>query len=318
MRKFLITAIALMIVSTCSASALLRSTFYSTASQWNTAIPSNAVVDPNSAGMVQTLVDQTGQTGFAIASGYFGIPLYYANVSTKKYDIPMTSGYAGKTIIKGVPIPDGAAPDPGSDHHLMIVEPTSRCEYDLLGAVNNNGTWTTWWANTIKTNSTGFYPYGLAARASGFALGGGLILPQEIATGKIEHALAFNYPMTKAGGPIKPATSSDGTNTSVNAIPEGARIQVDPSYDLTAAGYTGWQYTVARALQVYGMYLADTGGAFTLYAQDPQSSTVQYPWGSDQFPHMPNSLVNHMRVIKMGVQFPPTYSVVPTDCAVIQ
>jgi hypothetical protein len=62
---------------------------------------------------------------------------------------------------------------------------------------------------------------------------------------------------------VWPATKSDGKGTLSNNMPEGARLQLDPSLtrdQLAAMGVTGPALTVAQALQRYGMYLIDASG----------------------------------------------------------
>jgi hypothetical protein len=120
---------------------------------------------------------------------------------------------------------------------------------------------------------------------------------------------------TKAGGPVAPATGSDGWSTLAGAIPEGARVQLDPSLDLDSLGLTPWQKTIARALQEYGMLLVDTGGGFGLQAQWTGSTSASYPWGAANYAYMPDNLIQKLRVIKSGPQFPTVYRWVDTPCA---
>jgi hypothetical protein len=47
-------------------------------------------------------------------------------------------------------------------------------------------------------------------------------------------------------------------------MPEGARIQLDPSFDVAATSWPAWKKTIARALQRYGAYLGDTGGTVAI------------------------------------------------------
>jgi hypothetical protein len=162
---------------------------------------------------------------------------------------------------------------------------------------------------------SGIYPRGISARGSGFGLGAGLITAADIAAGSINHALIFSYPSTKAGGPVSPATESDGRTTTAGAIPEGARLQLDPNLDLNSLGLTPWQKMVAHALQRYGMILGDTGGGVSLYAQNPQSTQTAYPWGEESYAYLPSSLTSKMRVLSMPAQSTPTLDLVPTGCA---
>jgi hypothetical protein len=222
--------------------------------------------------------------------------------------------------MSGVPIPPAAAPDPAGDHHLTVMDPATNCEYDFWGASKGaDGTWSAWWANATMLTGSGIYAGGMATRAAGFANGLGLIRPEDLAAGHIDHALAFGFPDAKAGGPVWPATHSDGNSTATGAIPEGARVQLDPSLDLDSLGLNPWQKIVARALQTYGMFLADSGGTTSLYAENMQSTSVAYPWGDATYPMMPTSLLSQMRVLALPQQNPsPPAFLVPTPCATLR
>ncbi len=106
----------------------------------------------------------------------------------------------------------------------------------------------------------------LGADAAGFALLGGALRPEEIGAGVIPHALSLIAPATRSGYIACPATGSDGKSSNANAIPEGAQIQLDPSFDVAAQSWAPWQKTIAVALQQYGAFVSDTGGSLSLYA----------------------------------------------------
>jgi hypothetical protein len=296
---------------------IATSGLYSSDSPFNQLLPSGAEVDPGSSTMVQTLVSAASQQGFLVAAKSWTVPVYYADATTPKKTFSLTASWAPMRTMSGVPVPANAAPDPAGDGHMMIVDSSTGCEYDFWKTTKNaDGSWTAQWGNALSSLGTGVYPYGLSARGSGFALGAGLIRADEMAAGQINHALVFSYNYPKSGGPVLPATESDGRNTIAGAIPEGARVQLDPSLNLDALGLTPWQKVVARALQQYGMFLGDAGGGIALYAQHPQSAGgVVYPWGDQTYAYLPNSLVDKLRVLKVPPQFTPRYDVVPNSCA---
>jgi hypothetical protein len=286
---------------------------YSSSSPLNTPIPEGASVDPASSTMISVLA---GVGSFSIASTRWTVPVYYADASTPKSTVSMTASWAPYRRLAGVPIPANASPDPAGDGHMVVIDRSTGCEYDFYqGYRSSGGAWSAGWANTLKTDGTGIFPYGMSARESGFGLGAGLILPSEIAAGQISHALAFNFPYTKAGGPVLPATEASGKVSITGAIPEGARLQLDPTLNLDSLGLNSWQKTIARALQVYGMYLVDTGSSTVgLYAQNTASISGSYPWGSADYPDLPAGLLGKLRVLKLGPQYTPGYKLVPTGC----
>jgi hypothetical protein len=90
-------------------------------------------------------------------------------------------------------------------------------------------------------------------------------------------------------------------------------VQLDPAFDVNTLPEE-WQRIIARALQKYGMYCGDIGGAFSLYAQHKNTVSTPYPWGSGDYVYLPSSLASHLRVLKTGPQFSPSYGIVPSRC----
>jgi hypothetical protein len=290
--------------------------FYAPGSPWNTPIRSNAPADADSSLMVSTIVAAAREQGFLIAVRRWSWPVYFADSTTALRTVTFTRRWAPSQSMSGVPIPDGAAPDPADDGHLVIINTATGCEYDFYEAVRrSDGSWTAGWGNAIKTDGSGWYEHGSSATGSGAAGAAGLIQPEDFERGEIRHALAFAYPHTRAGGAVLPATESDGRSTIAGAIPEGARVQLDPALDLAALGLRPYEAVVARALQKYGMFLTDTGGGVALVAQNPQSTTMPYPWGDQTYVYLPQALLPHLRVLTLAPQHTNPTWLEPTDCA---
>ncbi|MDQ7052204.1 MAG: hypothetical protein Q9P14_04660 [candidate division KSB1 bacterium] len=295
---------------------------YSPTSPFNQKIAANAEIDPNSQMLVQSLLDAGDMV---IQIGQYSSTVFFATDTTPRHDVKLECGPAwelGVTVMKDVPIPewaepahdrDGAAPpvgcgeDADQDNHMVILDLTRRCEYDFWQARNVDGQWIASWGNSIKMDSDGVYPKGMSTRGSGFAFLGGVIWPDELKKGEIRHALAFSYPFPKAGGPVSPATSSDGTSDRADAIPEGARLQLNPELNLDELNLAPYEKVIARALQEYGMFLVDHGGesGIGLYAIDPASVSGNPYEGllpeGDYVP-LPNIPVQEFRVLKMAPQ----------------
>jgi len=294
---------------------------YSPTSPWNLPIPKGASVDPNSAVMVQTVVTAGAQRqGFVIAVKRYTRPIYLAPAGTPTYTVRLTARWASTNPIIRVPIPSNAMPDPGSDGHVTILDPRildpkTACEYDLWQAARQpDGSWTAGWGNATSARGNGWLP--MSATGSGAAGAAGLMLPEEFQAGVITHALAFSYPFTKAGGPVLPAMESDGRSTVVGAIPEGAQLQLDPALDLVPLGLRPYELIIARAMQQYGLFLMDTNsGGVSLYAQNPQSTILPYPWPDQTYVNLPSALLPHLRVLKLGPQYGPSNTVQQTACA---
>ncbi len=245
---------------------------YAADSPFNQKIPAGAKIDARSAQLVSSVVEVGRSQGFLIALKRWTIPVYFADRTTPRYRVRLTARWAPARWFEGVPIPPGAAPDPASDAHMVIIDTDSGCEYDFWQIKKNKrGRWKASWGNSLRTDGDGVFPKGLSARGSGFALPAGMIWPDELAAGRIEHALQFSYNHPRKGGPVLPATESDGTSSRDDAIPEGARLQLDPTLDLDGLGLRRYERIIAEALQQYGMFLADHGGGVELQAVHPLS-----------------------------------------------
>ncbi len=268
------------------------------------AIPQNPAIDPYSSIMVGSLIDQANQA-FLIAVKKWSVPVYYAEASTKKYDVKLTASWSPKNKLRNVPIPDFAEPDSENDAHMVIIDKAKGCIFDFWKMKYTNNRWKAKWGNALLISGDGIFEKGFSARGSGFELMQGLIWPQELEAGVINHALIFSYDHTKAGGFVYPATESDGTSTEAWAIPEGGLVQLDPTLDLSTLGLNDYETTIARALQEYGMYCADDGGGLSLYAINPISSKInpyQKIWGDQTYVFLDKIPVAKFRVLKLPPQ----------------
>ncbi len=285
--------------------------FYGSASPFNQPVATGAAIDPSSSTMVQTLVSAAGSRGIVVAYNAWTVPIYYANASTARYDVKFTSSWNYGRTLYGVPIPSDAKPDAEGDGHMMIVDASTGCEYDFWVASKVGSGWQAGGGARLELEGSGVTTNG--ARASSFGLGAGLIRPEELASGRIDHALVFSYPYAKKNAVVPPATSGGGSSTLAGAIPTGARIQLDPTLNLDALGLAPWQRTIARALQEYGAYLGDAGGAFALYAQHSQTVPGGYPWGTGSAA-LPSSLASKLRVLRLPATVAPNYANVASRC----
>jgi hypothetical protein len=199
----------------------------------------------------------------------WGIPIVYAEQQSARYEVKCLT-YGCFFGLGTVRIPAGAHPNTGSDHHLVVLQPNGQ-ELDMWVGAHIGNAWTagTRWlesasgpaANCLSTRRCG------GADAAYFALGAGVVRPEEIAQGHIDHALAMTTPITRRGYVACPAGHGDGRHDDPNALPIGAHVQLDPRLNVGRLGLPRWKKVIARALQRYGAYVVDTGGAVAFYAQ---------------------------------------------------
>jgi hypothetical protein len=301
---------------------------YSADSPLNQRIAADAEVDPESAMYMALLKQVADEGGFSIELKQYSTTVYFSESSTPKKAVTLACGelWAGVSKLSGVPIPSFAEPtqdvdgsdnpiqkgkcgaEADQDNQMVVVDLATRCEYDFFQMRLEDGTWVASWGNSISLNGTGVYTKGFSARGAGFTQLSGQIWPDELQAGRINHALIFSYPGPAAGGPVPPASESDGLSEDSRALPEGALVQLDPDLDLTTLGLTSYEMTIARALQEYGMYLVDSNGVgVSIEAIDPRSVQGNPYDGllpDEDFPTLPNLPTGSFRVLKLGPQNP--------------
>ncbi len=234
---------------------------------WNTPIGAGAPVDPGSDTMIAGFAAVAdAQGGIALSYQNSGVPVYIADANTPTVNVQLLDS---NTSLNGVPIPPGALPECGFDRLLGAFDPQASLFYEFwIMEQLNDGSWRANTGNVIDVNGSGIFPgngsVASGVRASGFSLLAGMIWPQELQAGAIHHALAFYYFPTRSGGPVPPATASDGVVNDPAALPIGAHLQLDPNLDLNTLNLQPWERTIAEALQTYGMYCADTGNGIAL------------------------------------------------------
>jgi hypothetical protein len=171
-----------------------------------------------------------------------------------------------------IPIPLTASPDSSGDGHLAVYDPTSGREWDMWQAQKTASSWQAGGGAAVSTLGDGVAPSGTAGGdAANLPLLGGLVRPEEILQGHIDHALVFTMPGVSSVGHVCPATHHDGSTTDPNALLEGMRLQLDPSVDVSQLPIPAWEKTLASAMQTYGMYLRDQGGSLAIFAEDSAS-----------------------------------------------
>ncbi len=298
---------------------------FSDESPWNQKISPDAKTDPHS----EQLIDSLAAAPFYINIDDWSIPVYYVNSdSTPKVNvINSRPGIYGRGFAEPNQIPVLpnfiASPPVGenSDNHMCIVDTAKMIEWDMWAARKNlDGNWTTGLGAVTDLKSTGvekpWYEQeneldAHRSRAGGFPLIAGLIRPEEIKAGKIEHALVFAYQRGLSEFFIPPASTAQATFMEMNnrfGIPMGGRIQLDPNLDLDTLKLTPACKIIARALQEYGAFNGDYAGATVLYADNSPEALKEWKGLLDKEDLMkvftPEFIRKHFRVIELGKLLP--------------
>jgi hypothetical protein len=175
---------------------------------------------------------------------------------------------AGPYPIPASPLIEGD-PNGSGDRHLLTVD-TSTCKlYELYAARKVSGVWQAGSGAIFDLNSNALRTAGwTSADAAGLPILPGLARYEEVAAGVIRHALRFTAPATN-GTYIWPARHKTSSPYNGNAPPMGQRFRLKAAYNIT--GFSPQAQVLARAMQVYGLILADNGSAwYVTGAPDPR------------------------------------------------
>jgi hypothetical protein len=192
-----------------------------------------------------------------------------------------------------VPVPPGGRLEGESgyqcagdgDCHLIVVQGAKLFEMwraNITGSTFAGGCLAVWdLGRDLWGASGGTYARGdqcSSADAAGYPIAALLFSPDEVRGGAINHAIRFILPNNRIrkGQFVHPATHSGaGKGTpSPGLVPYGARFRLKGDVDLARLPSNGAR-VVARAMQKYGMFLAD-GGNIALTAQADTDSVTKW------------------------------------------
>lgn len=223
-------------------------------------IVDNPELDPESEAMVK---DLASGDEYIANIGDFGVTLVEPDKiteSTPRFSIE-PSQYGPD--LSEVPIPAETEIAPGSDGHLAVADPLSGKVFNFWIAKKDGDGWSAAGGAATDLDGDGRETSGGTSTGSNIARFAAVVRINEVEQGVIPHALFFSTDMAKAGECRYPAAKTDGSNDAGlgNPIPEGARIQLDPTVDVESLDATPAVKMIAKALQTYGAYVGDNGGA---------------------------------------------------------
>lgn len=209
--------------------------------------------------------------------GPIGIPVTVVGKAQAKTRVSFE--YADESDKGPYPIPRNVAIEGGrasdGDRHALIVDRDSCTLYELfaLYPTANNG-WRAGSGATFDLRSNKLRPAGwTSADAAGLPILPGLARYEDVARGRIDHALRFTVERTRRAY-VWPARHFASDKTDPDLPPMGMRFRLKQSYPI--AGFPRQARIVLQALKTYGMIVADNGSNWYL------SGAPHPKWSNDQ------------------------------------
>lgn len=228
---------------------------------WNTDI-STLPVRPDSAAIITQIQSGGGTTlhpDFGENPDY-GIP--YVVVPANQVNVPITyTAYGDESDPGPFPIPldapveGGAASD--GDRHVIALQ-SGTCElFELYRSFRTPSGWSADSGARFDLRSNALRPLGwTSADAAGLPILPGLVRYEEVAAGEIRHAIRITFSRTRRGY-VLPATHAASSSDDPTRPAMGMRLRLKASFD--TSGLTGQALVIARAMQRYGVIVADNG-----------------------------------------------------------
>ncbi len=147
--------------------------------------------------------------------------------------------------------------DSTGDRHALMVDPTTCTLYELYDA-HYSPTGSTAGSGAIwNLRSNALRPAGwTSADAAGLPILPGLVRYDEVESGVITHAIRMTAETTDTSY-LWPARHEAGARSDPNLPPMGARFRLKASFNIS--GFSPQAQVVLRAMQQYGLILADNG-----------------------------------------------------------
>jgi hypothetical protein len=259
---------------------------YAATSAFNTKVPASPPLMSNSAAIIQRVLGYTTpiasgatQPGnmAAFITHYAGWPTYWARASDPVFNVVCNEFGGGCSVAAsgitlhapaGATIQDGCGANAAWDRHMTIVDQPSGWEYDLWHVStcplpSSGGTITIGWGGRARIDGSGMDTPGGNGMASGTANLAGRIRVEEMAAGRIDHALNVVIDCDN-GTNVPPALAHDKQCAdTTDAPPMGARLQLDmTAAEIDALAVPAWKKTILHALAEYGAIFGDTGSSF--------------------------------------------------------
>ena len=197
--------------------------------------------------------------------GPIGIP--YVVVAGDQAPVDVSFLYADESDQLPYPVPADApiegGPDGTGDRHVLVVDSDDCVLYELFNAFpQDDGSWQADSGAVFDLTSSALRPdTWTSADAAGLPILPGLVRYDEVAAGEIRHALRFTTSQTRQDY-VWPARHYASDEQGADYPPMGQRFRLRADFDITS--FSPDVQVILRALQTYGMILADNGSPWFL------------------------------------------------------
>jgi hypothetical protein len=148
------------------------------------------------------------------------------------------------------------------DRHLIVVDPVNGRLHEFWQARLTDTGWEAAQASTFDLRSNRLRPERwTSADAAGLPIFPAVVRYDEVARGRVDHALRFTVRRTRRAY-VYPATHFASRSDDPVFPRMGERLRLRADFDV--AGYPPHAQVILRALQQYGMFVADNGGDWLL------------------------------------------------------
>ena len=267
---------------------------------WNEDI-SIAEVDPNSDNLIAGIGANTNlhpDFGTVWNGAPNGIP--YVVVAGSQPKVPLNwTAYGDESDPGPYPIPPDApiegGPSSNGDRHVLVIDRDNWKLYELGYAfpINNGASWNANCGAVFDLSSNALRPAGwTSADAAGLPIFPGLVRYDEVfEQQEIKHAIRFTAQITRRAY-VAPARHWASTTTSVNRPPMGMKVRLKASFNIST--FTPAMQVVLRAMQKYGMILADNGSNWYF------SGAPDMRWSDDELNQLKTLKGSNFEVVKMN------------------
>ena len=192
--------------------------------------------------------------------GPIGIP--YTVVGAGQPRVPVRFGYAGESDPGPYPIPPDApvegGPGAAGDRHVLVVQAGSCRLYELFDAHREDGGWRAGSGAVWDLRSNRLRPAGwTSADAAGLPILAGLVRYEEVARGRVDHAIRVTVDRSQASY-LWPARHQAG-QAGASLPPMGLRLRLRAGVDV--GGFPYQARVILQAMRAHGLVVADNGSS---------------------------------------------------------